>query len=106
MRDIDDELDSGNVLVIDGTSWCAWNDGLDDKYHPSGIVLLCMCKLGAIGNCSGVKWGDKHRRILKSIKDSTIDKNKFSSEFSYTTIIGKQLPKVRNRFNSKCAPNS
>ena len=50
MSDIDEELDRGNVQVIDGTTWCAWNDRMDNKYEPSGVVALYICKLGPAEN--------------------------------------------------------
>ena len=74
MSDIDEELDRGNVQVTDGTTRCAWNDAMDKKYEPSGVVVLYICKLGPEDKCTGIKWGSKQQHYLTSIKANTIDK--------------------------------
>ena len=48
--DLLSEIKSGNIHTIDGTTRCSINDGNDCKYCPSGMVLLCVCKLGAPEN--------------------------------------------------------
>mgnify|MGYP004177150321 CR=1 FL=1 len=70
--DLTSELDSGNIQLIDGTTRCSINDENDGKYCPSGMVLLCVCKLGAPEKSNGMKWGLPEEKILKSVKSSTI----------------------------------
>ena len=65
------EIERGDIHTIDGTTRCFINDD-DDKYRPSGMILLCVCKLGATEQCNGIKWGHAEEKILKSIKTNTI----------------------------------
>ena len=70
--DLLSEIKSGNIHTIDGTTRCSINDGNDCKYCPSGMVLLCVCKLGAPEKSIGIQWGHAEEKILKSVKSSTI----------------------------------
>ena len=58
------EIDRGAVYLVDGTSRCAWNDGIDDKYVPSGYVILAVIKLGPKELPTGVPCGNKHVGLL------------------------------------------
>ena len=64
-KEFDDELDNGSIQLVDGTSHCAWKDGVDDKYHPSGYVILRIIRLGAAEHSSGLLWGQQHVDVIK-----------------------------------------
>ena len=44
--EIDVELTNDSVYLVDGTTRCYWNYGVDNKYNPSGIVVLNVFKIG------------------------------------------------------------
>ena len=71
-KELSSEIESGNIHIIDGTTRCSNNDGYDSKHCPSGMILLCVCKVGANEQCNGIKWGNAEEKILKSVKNSTI----------------------------------
>ena len=70
--ELSSEIKQGNIHIIDGATRFSLNDGIDCKYCPSGMILLCVCKLGAPEKITGVQWGHAQQKILKCVKDSTI----------------------------------
>ena len=58
------EIDRGAVHLVDGTSRCAWNDGIDDKYVHSGYIILAVIKLGPKELSTGVPCGNKYVGLL------------------------------------------
>ena len=66
--------DAANIVVLDGTTRCAWNDGEDDAYSPSGRVVLGTFNISDIDECTEVSWGLQQKKILKKIKNNTINK--------------------------------
>ena len=68
--ELESEVMSGSVLVVDGCARCAWNDQDDDKYHPSNVLLLAMIMLGTNKRSATLQWGEKQHTILRRTKNN------------------------------------
>ena len=71
LDEITDEINNGNIFLMDGTSRSNWNDGSDNKYSPSGKILLMLTKSCHPQPHIGIAWGEKHASFIKEIKSNT-----------------------------------
>ena len=53
--ELSSEIKQGNIHIIDGATRFSLNDGIYCKYCPSGMILLCVCKIGAPEKITGVQ---------------------------------------------------
>ena len=67
----EDELDDGKVMLIDATNRTVTNDYVDNKYEPSGTILLSVIVMdreyGGI-----ITWNRSHHDIMRKHKKKTI----------------------------------
>ena len=78
-------LKDTTIHIVDTVFRTKNNDKGEDKYKPSGIVLLLMCRLDVQCGRTGWAWGHDHFKTIKSSKSNIINASMghFGSEGSY-----------------------
>ena len=71
LNDIQIDINEGRVIVIDSTYRTATNDYIDNKYQPSGIVLLGIISMDKRYN-GIMEWTSIHHDSMKKHKHSII----------------------------------
>ena len=66
-----EEIGTGAVLLIDSTSRTASNDDKDNKYKPSGILLLALIGLNRQQK-GHITWNKSHHEMMKKYKKNII----------------------------------
>ena len=71
-EEIHDDIGRSKVLVLDATNRTATNDYEDDKYQPSGIILLALIKMDT--EYAGIlEWNKDHHIIMHKHKKPLFD---------------------------------
>ena len=66
-----EHVNKGTVFLIDSTNRSIANDYKDEKYNPSGVVLLCMVTLNREHN-GVLEWSKHHHDVMKKYKSNII----------------------------------
>ena len=69
---MNDKLELGHILLIDNTAARTQNDATDENYHPSGLNVLNMLKLGLKEKSAVMKCKNERHKMIKCISYNTI----------------------------------
>ena len=78
-------INDPSIIIVDTCLRSKCNDKSDNKYKPSGIVVLLVCKLDRSHERTGRAWGKEHYIAIKQSKPNIIGSNMghFGSEGHY-----------------------
>ena len=78
-------INDQSIIIVDTCLRSKCNDKSDNKYKPSGIVVLLVCKLDRSHERTGRAWGKEHYIAIKQSKPNIIGSNMghFGSEGHY-----------------------
>ena len=60
------------IIVLQHGLRCEWNDEGENKFNPSGMLLLLFAKLQQKKTLQDIVWGQKHVKAITDCKNSVI----------------------------------
>ena len=86
------------LCVIDASGQEKGNSFTTDKYCPSGIVVLCICKLQRQKNMAGLEWSKEHANMARKSKTNimSIKASHFGSNGYYDSLGNKGNFRIAN----------